>query len=103
MNIGQVGGNGGIDRNSDRPTRINPQHDARNRADGSDQAAISANSREAAAAFDAFVSAAAADFEPERSDEVARTVERLISGELDSEAVYRDVAERLLGNDFRAI
>ena len=99
MNIGQVGGNGSIDRGSERPLRIDRNGGSGQRVSGGDQAAISASGREAAAAFDALVRAASTD-EPGRSEKVGQVEERLANGELDAEAIYRGVAEQMLANDF---
>ena len=102
MNIGQVGGNGSIDRGSERPIRIDRNGGSGQQVSKGDQAAISATGREAAATFDALVRAAATD-EPGRTEKVDQAEQRLIDGDLDLEAVYRGIAEQLLGNDFRAV
>jgi hypothetical protein len=103
MNIGHVGNNGGVDRSGDRPVRSGARDGGKaSKAGGGDQAAISADGRAAAAVFDARVQTASSDGE-DRADKVARAMQALMNGELDSEAVYRDVASRMLAGDFRAV
>ena len=103
MNIGHVGGNGGIDPGPERAARAKGKRDdAAGSAAADDNAAISEGGREAAATFEARVVAAEAD-EPDRFTLVARAMERLIAGDLDEEAVHRDVAQRLLSTDFQAV
>jgi hypothetical protein len=102
MNIGHVGNNGGIDRGADRPVRTDGKADQAPSATTDDRAAISSDGRDAKAAFDARVAAAGSD-DPARRGKVARAIERLASGQLDTPAVYRDVAGRLLAGDFRSV
>ncbi|MGE3173683.1 MAG: hypothetical protein AB7O97_13750 [Planctomycetota bacterium] len=105
-----MGNNGGVDRGADRPVRVDGKRDkgAAGSASGGkasggvDRASISSDGRDAKAAFEAHVAAAKAE-EPDREARVARAMERLISGELDNDAVYRDVAGRLLQGDFRSV
>lgn len=104
MNIGHVGNKGGVGPAGESPVRTGPGSGGR-AADGSpdagDLAAISADGREAKASFDARVAAARQD--DDRSDRVARAIQRLISGELDRDEVYADVAQKVLADGFRAV
>lgn len=102
MNIGNVSGNGGVDRSANAPSRADGRRPTAPAVGSSDAASISSDSRDAAAAFETRVATAAAH-DPERADSVARAVQRLMAGELDREPVLRATAERLLGSDFRAV
>ena len=100
MNIGNLGKPGGIDRSADRSARADGKRsDVPSRAGGLDEAAISANGRDAAAQFEARI--AAAKQEPaDRSERVVQAIRKLAAGGLDTPEVHRDVAARLLGTDY---
>ncbi len=103
MNIGNVSNNGGVDRGAERTARVDGKRGAVARTgDAGDKASISADGRGAAASFAANVAAAQAE-PTDRDDRVAKAMKRLVGGELDSAAIYRDTAERLLGQGFRTV
>lgn len=103
MNIGNVSNNGGVDRGAERGARVDGKRGpaARTGAAG-DKASISADGRDAAATLASRTATAAAE-PAEREARVVKAMQRLLGGELDSAAVYRDTAERLLGQDFRTV
>ncbi len=101
MNIRNVSNNGGVERGGDRPLRADGKRDrSATSATTGDSAAISSGGREAKAAFDASVEAARGKGD-DRVTVVARAVEKLISGDLDSEVVLRDTASRMLAAEFQ--
>lgn len=103
MNIGNVSNNGGVDRGAERGARVDGKRSpSAGSAQAGDKAAISADGRGAAAAFEQKVAAAAAE-PPQRDARVVRAMERLLGGELDDQAVIRDTAERMLGQGFRTV
>lgn len=101
MNIRNVSNNGGVERGGDRPLRADGKRDrsAATTATG-DRAAISADGREAKASFDANVEAARSAGD-DRAAMVARAMEKLMSGGLDTEAAMRDTASRMLSAEFQ--
>lgn len=103
MNIRNVGSNGGIERGGDRPLRTDGKRERSSATTStSDKAAISSDGREAKAAFDANVDAARGT-DGDRAEMVSRALQKLMNGELDAEAVYRDAADRMLAADFRTV
>jgi hypothetical protein len=100
MNIGNLGKPGGIDRSADRSARTDGKRsDTPSRTGAADQAAISANGRDAAAQLEARI--AAAKQEPsDRAERVVQAIRKLASGGLDTPEVHRDVAARMLDSDF---
>ena len=103
MNISNIG-TGGVDRGGDRSGRIdnNKRSSQQGPVSGSDRAAISSDGQKAAADFDARVEAAKQDGE-DRVDKVARALQALTNGDLNSDAVYKGVAQQILADDFRAV
>ena len=101
MNIRNVSNNGGVERGGDRPLRADGKRDrsAATTTTG-DRAAISSDGREAKASFDASVEAAKGAGD-DRASMVARAMEKLISGGLDSEVALRDTASRMLAAEFQ--
>jgi hypothetical protein len=101
MNIRNVSNSGGVDRGGDRPIRVDGKRESSAAASSTgDKAAISSDGRDAKAAFEANVDVVRAEGS-DRAAIVSRAMEKLKSGELDTEAVYRDAASRLLATDFR--
>ena len=101
MNIRNVSNNGGVERGGDRPLRADGKRDrSATSATSGDSAAISSGGREAKASFDANVEAARGAGD-DRATAVARAMEKLISGGLDSEVALRDAASRMLAADFQ--
>lgn len=103
MNIGNVKGNGGIDRSSDRPARTDGKRaQAPVRQAQHDEAEISTRGREAAKSVEALAQRAAQD-EPERAAKVEAARQKLQSGDLDTVAVQKDVAQQLLDSRFQSM
>ena len=103
MNIGNVKGNGGIDRSSDRPSRTEGKPaQAPVRQMPQDEAAISPSGREAAKSVEALSRRARQDA-PERQAMVEAARQRLQDGTLGTVAVHKQVAQQLLDSDFRSI
>ena len=102
MNVGQVGNGGGVDRGADRSARVDGKRNDAARRTG-DHASISADGRDAAAAFAARVATAARAEEPERAQVAVRAMQRLLSGDLDTDESYRGAAQQLAGSAFRSV
>lgn len=103
MNIGNVKGNGGIDRSSDRPSRTEGgRAPAPAPKVHQDEAEISTGGRETAKAVEELAQRARRD-EPERAAKVEAARQRLQKGELDSVAVHKEVARQLLDGGFGEI
>jgi len=101
MNIPNISNNGSVERGGDRPLRADGKRDrSASTAASGDRAAISADALGAKAAFEANVDAARGAGD-DRSSMVARAMEKLISGGLDSEVAMRDTASRMLAADFQ--
>ncbi|MBK8099020.1 MAG: hypothetical protein IPK26_18085 [Planctomycetes bacterium] len=100
MNIGNVQGNGGIERGADRPTRTEQKRSgAALRSEPIDQAAISTGGREKAASVEALTERAR-DPGEDRREKIQRAMSRLMSGELDSVAAHKAAAQKVLQSDF---
>lgn len=103
MNIGNVKGNGGIDRSSDRPARAQGKAaDAPVRKAQQDEAEISTRGRDTAKSIDTLAQRAQQD-EPERGAKVEAARQKLQDGELHTVAAHKDVAARLLDGGFHSI
>jgi hypothetical protein len=101
MNIPNISNNGNVERGWDRPLRADGKRDrSASTAASGDRAAISADAFGAKAAFEANVDAARGAGD-DRSAMVARAMEKLISGDLDSEVAMRDTASRMLAAEFQ--
>lgn len=101
MTIGNISGNGPVDRGASSAPRADRRDQPASRRTALDAASISSDGQQAAAALAARVAAAAVE-DADRPDQVARAVEKLMSGELDTEQVHRATAERLAESDFLA-
>jgi hypothetical protein len=100
MHIGNVKGNGGIERGGERTVRLQPQP-AHGAGRAHDVAAISAGGQRAAAAADQLAERARAE-DPSRAQLVDAARTKLQSGQLDDPAVLRATAQKVLDNGFLA-
>lgn len=100
MNIGNVKGNGGIERGSERIVRLQPQRVAGQPAAHRDEAAISAAGQRSAAAVEGLVNRARQE-PSDRADLVAAAKVRLDQGEHGIEAL-REIAKAVLDAGFLA-
>ncbi len=100
MNIGNLKGSGGIERN-ERTVRLQPQRAGAGRAEPRDEAAISSGGQSAAAAVENLAARANHD-EAGRAAKVEAAALRLQSGQLQAIDVLRDIARNLIDADFVA-
>lgn len=98
MNIGNVKGNGGIERGAERTVKLQPQRADDSRAPR-DVAAISAGGQRAAASAERLAQRAKAE-DPARVALVEAARLRLQSGELDDMAVLRATAQKVMDSGF---
>lgn len=103
MDIGNVKGNGGIDRTSDRPARTEGKRaQAPMPSRQQDEAAISERARETAKSVSALAQRAQQE-DPERRAVVEAARQKLQSGQLDTVAAHKETAQRLLDSDFVSV
>jgi hypothetical protein len=101
MHIGNVKGNGGIERGGERTVRLQPQEARDAGRVQQDVAAISAGGQRAASAAERLAQRAKAE-DPARAQLVEAARARLQSGELDDRAVLHATAQKVLDSAFLA-
>jgi hypothetical protein len=94
MNVGQVGP-GGVNRNAGRPEKPDPQKTPAEALPVADKASISSDGRDYLASVEALTRKLKHQ-DDGREQRVREVSEKLQSGELDNEQVYRAVAEAIL-------
>jgi len=100
MDIGNVRNKNSVERSGERLPRAEKRSDEVLRSDGRDEATISDSGREAAGSVDNLAERARA--EVDRHQTVQAAMQRLMSGELDSVAVQRETARRMLESGYLA-
>jgi hypothetical protein len=100
MDIGNVRNKNSVERSGERLPRAEKRPDEVLRSDGRDEARISDSGREAAGTVESLAERARA--EPERQQTVQAALQRLMTGELDSVAVQRETARRMLESGYLA-
>jgi len=94
MDVGQIGP-GGVNRNSGRPQKVDPQKTPAQAPQVADQASISADGRDYLAAVEA-LSKELKHQDDGREARVREAREKLQNGGLDNQETYRAVAETIL-------
>jgi len=94
MDVGQVGP-GGVNRNTGRSEKVEPQKAPGQASHVTDQASISSDGREHLAAVEALTQELKHQ-DDGREQRVREVQEKLANGELDDQEVYRVVAEAIL-------
>jgi hypothetical protein len=102
MDIRNVGNQGNIDRTSDQGKRAQAKSNVLIPFVPKDDARISDTGRKAAASVDRLVDQARNE-DGSRDSLVEAARQKLLSGELDSQAVFASTAQKLAGSDFLSV
>lgn len=102
MDIRNIGKTDIVDRSSDRPKRADGKRDYVIPSVVRDEARISDDSRETAAAVEN-LSERARSADGDRAAKVAAAKQKLLAGELDTPAVHLETGKRLLAAKFTSI
>ena len=102
MDIRNVGTNGNIDRTGERNKGAQPRADVLIPFVAKDDARISDTGRKTAATADRLAERARGD-DSDRAGKVEAARQRLLSGELDSPAVFAATAQKLAGRGFLSV
>ncbi len=94
MDVGQIGP-GGVNRNSGRPQKVDPEKTPAQAPKVADQASISSDGRDYLAAVEA-LSKELKHEDDGREARVQEVRKKLQNGELDNQETYRAVAEAIL-------
>ncbi|MFT4512064.1 MAG: hypothetical protein ACI89X_002973 [Planctomycetota bacterium] len=102
MDIRNVGNHGNIDRTGEHGKRAQPRADVLIPFVAKDDARISDTGRKTAASVDRLVDQARDD-DGSRDSLVEAARQKLLSGELDSDAVFASTAQKLAGSGFLSV